>query len=905
MRQVPSVCSIAAVSACSIAAAAALAGCPSGAAPPPPVEEPAPRREVVDPFAAGDLPPTPPALKLGGEVVPRRATLELTIDPAQTTFTGRITIDATVTVASPVVWLNATDLTITSAALGGEPARVIPGGPDFVGLALPRDVLPGALTIDVHYTGGIDHSRSRGIYAEQDGDAWYAYTFFQSIDARRAFPCFDQPDAKIPWKLIFHVKKHHVALANAAVERETDEADGMKRVELAESRPMPSYLVAFVVGPFDVVDGGTAGRVKTPIRFVVPPGHRDELRYALAITPKVVTALEDYFDMEYPYGKLDVAVPPRYWGTMEHPGIVAMGQPLTLIKPTEETRDRKEAYANILAHELAHYWYGDLVTLAWWDDTWLNESLGTWLDAVITDQVEPTWNFLDIGPGRAAGALAADEQVSTKPIRQPVETKEAIESSFDGAITYMKGQSVLRMFESFVGHDAWRDFMRAYVVKFSWKNADAEDFYAVMAEMIGEPTAAAFRTFIEQPGAPLVTHKLVCDGTPRLELHQRRAFPAGTTEPTARTWQVPVCARYGTGKTAHRSCVLLTAADGALPLDGGCPTWLTTNAGGVGYYRSSYTAAEIKPLLGPRSPLTMPERAALLADLGAEIGRDELALGDAMALAPLVLADPDDRIRAGAIGLTGPLRVGELDDATHAKYKKWVLATFGPAARKLGWRRKPGDSDDRQRLRVALVGAVTWAGDRKLAAEALALTKAWLANPAAVEDDAVDSIVFNAVRVGDAALFDAVLAAAKAAKDRTLQARLVVMLGGFDDAALIQRALDLVLAGEFDLRDSKNILFVAGTLRETRELVWRWIEAHAAELVGKVRSDEATWFIQAGVGSTCTTAARDRARAILEPLVDAIEGARYGFDHGLESSAQCIAQQARLVPSVTKFLAKY
>ncbi|HET7501641.1 MAG TPA: M1 family metallopeptidase, partial [Kofleriaceae bacterium] len=333
---------------------------------------------VEAPAVAPD--PAPPALRLPGDVRPTRYALELTVVPERPAAAGRIHIAAEVVRATRVVWLNATGLTIERATLGGRPARVIPGGEDFVGLAIGRELPPGALAIEVAFSAPIDRERSRGLYSERDGKDAYAYTFFEPIDARRTFPCFDEPVYKVPWQLTFHVRADHVALGNAEVVRETPEPGGMKRVELAVSRPLPSYLVAFVVGPFELVDGGKVGRVATPIRFVIPRGRAGELGYARQVTPKVVAALEDYFDMAYPYGKLDVAVVPRFWGTMEHPGLVAMGQPLTLIRPDQDTRARRQGYANILAHELSHYWFGDLVTMAWWDDTWLNEALSEWSD---------------------------------------------------------------------------------------------------------------------------------------------------------------------------------------------------------------------------------------------------------------------------------------------------------------------------------------------------------------------------------------------------------------------------------------------------------------------------------------------------------------------------------------------
>ncbi len=380
--------------------------------------------------------PAPPVLRLPGDVKPIRAALDLTVFPDQPTLSGTVHIPADVVTPTRVVWLNATDLTIHHAELDGKPARLVTGNDDFIGLTVDRVLPLGSIAIDLAFTAKIDPTRSRGVYREREGNEPYIYTFFEPIDARRAFPCFDEPSYKIPWQVTLHVRQADVALGNAAVLRETAEPGGLKKVELAATRPLPSYLVAFVVGPFEIVDGGTAGRAQTPIRFVLPRGRAGELGYARQITPKVVAALEDYFDMAYPYGKLDVAVVPRYWGTMEHPGLVALGQPLTFIHPDEETIPRKEFYANIAIHELAHYWFGDYVTMAWWDDTWLNEALGTWSDLNITEAAEPSWRVRDDRVDLSASAMAADEALATQAIRQPVTTREAIAASFDNAITF-------------------------------------------------------------------------------------------------------------------------------------------------------------------------------------------------------------------------------------------------------------------------------------------------------------------------------------------------------------------------------------------------------------------------------------------------------------------------------------
>ncbi|HWM87386.1 MAG TPA: M1 family metallopeptidase [Kofleriaceae bacterium] len=859
------------------------------------------------PSAAAEPDRAPPRLRLSHDVRPIRYALDLTILPERPEFHGRVSIDAEAAKPVPIVWLNATELKVERASLNGQPARVVASDADFIGLSTGSPVAAGPLDIEVAYSGKIDREKSQGVYAEQEGDDWYAYTFFEPIDGRRAFPCFDQPDAKVPWRLTFHVRKDHVALANAPVESETPEAGGMKRVVIAESKPLPSYLVAFVVGPFEVVDGGTGGRVKTPIRFIIPKGRRGELRYARHITPSVVAALEDYFDMDYPYGKLDVAVVPRFWGTMEHPGIVAMGQPLTLIAPEQETRERKESYTNILAHELAHYWFGDLVTMAWWDDTWLNEAAGEWMDAIITDAAEPGWKFLDRRPELAAQAMEADEKLSTKAIRQPVDSKEAIQHSFDASITYMKGSTVLHMFETWVGEAKWRDFIRAYMVQHAWKNATADDFLAAMGARLGAPVAAAFQSFLGQPGVPVIEHRLVCEGSPRLELRQRRALPAGTREKAVRTWQVPVCVRYGAGAQARRSCVLLSGREGVLPLEGTCPKWLLMNAGGVGYYRSSYTKEEVAAVLPARSParLTMAERRVLLSDVGAAVTRDELEIADAMALVPVAIANRDERIQRAAPALASALRPDILDDAAHARFRRWVLASYGRLARQLGWRRRRGDSDERHELRARVVSMAAQAGDRRLAAEASRLARAWLADRSAIEDDIVEAVLSAAAYGGDAALFDAILAAARAEKDdRTEQLRLVSALGGFRDPALVARALDLVLGKEFDLRETRGMLQRLLGARESRAQAWAFIQQHIDALLGGMRSDEASWFVRR-TGVFCDAARRREVSALLGRRVAKIEGARYTLDQALDEIDQCIATQARIVPSATAYLARF
>ncbi|MDB4959923.1 MAG: alanine aminopeptidase [Myxococcales bacterium] len=890
-----------------------LVGCSSSAPritvpAPPPTGEPT---QVVE-----KLPdPAPPVVRLSGDVTPIRQRLELTIVPTADHVTGTTHVDATVVKPTRVVWLDATDLKISRATLDGKPARVIAGGNDFVGITTDVELARGPLAIDLAFEAGIDRTRSRGVYAEKEGAETYAYTFFEPIDARRAFPCFDEPAYKIPWQLTFHVKQDHVALANAAVASEIPEPAGMKRVELAESKPMPSYLVAFVVGPFEVIDGGTGGRAKTPIRFVVPKGRSGELGWAKQVTPRVVAALEDYFDMDYPFGKLDVAVVPRYWGTMEHPGIVAMGQPLTLIRPEQESRSRKQAYANILAHELAHYWFGDYVTMAWWDDTWLNEALGEWMDMIITDAVEPGWRYPDDRVGYALAAMSADETLSTHPMRREVTTKEGIATSFDNDITYFKGATVLRMFEAWTGSTQWRDFIRGYLRSHAWSNASADDFIGAMKSLRDGKVAKAFSSFLSQPGVPRVEVEMHCE--PHHEaivLRQRRSLPAGLTDPAPQPWDVPVCVRFGDATRVDEQCVDLAEAEARIDLIvqktkvHWCPTWIVANAGARGYYRSVIDPKGALALLDLKAPtakvakLTAAEKMMTIADLRSMVQRDELPIDRLLALVPSIVADPDPKVATWALEAAS-FHADALEDKLYLADRAWRTRTFASSARQLGWHRDKADSDERHQLRQQLVPMIA-RHDDKLGTEAEKLAERWLADRAGVDDDLVGAVLRVAAYRGDAARFERFLTAAKAARDRSEQNRILGAFGGFRDPALATRALDLVLGHDFDLRESVSIIYGVLYDRDTRDLALRWLATHIDELLGRMRSDEASGFLSAIAGASCDPKSRATIGELVTARAAKVEGAQAATARGLEQSDQCIAELGRELPSLTRFLVK-
>lgn len=853
--------------------------------------------------------PAPPTLRLPAGVRPLRYRLDLQIVPSAPSYSGTVAIDLSVDAPTSLVWLNASGLAIDGAEVraGGatQAARILPGGDDHVGFAVDQELAPGPAQLDIRYHGKLDGERSRGIYRQAEGpgpDDWYVYTFFEPTDARRAFPCFDEPAFKVPWQLTFHVRRNHVALGNAPIAAEEDEPDGMKSVRLAESRPLPSYLVAFVVGPFDLVDGGRAGRAGTPIRFIVPRGRGGETRYAREVTPRIVAELERFFDMPYPYLKLDVAVVPRYWGTMEHPGIVALGQPLTLIKTAEEGLHRKQAYANIAIHELAHFWFGDYVTCKWWNDVWLNESLATWADGIVTDAVAPGWKFtLDRDVDWMNAAMAADAQPTAQQIRLPVEDENGIQNAFDADITYRKGSSVLHMIEHWVGVERFRGAVRRYLREHAWRSADMDDFLSSLRAELGPEPAQALASFVDQPGVPMVSADLRCDGKPRVRLSQTRFFAAGD-RPSPSTWRLPVCMKFDGGRT----CVLLDGPSAEVAL-ASCPGWLMLNEGAAGYYRVRYTGAALASLT-PRfaTALDVRERQSVAADVGAEAEQGTLPLADALGLVPTLLADGDLRVYRRGVALLSLLKPRELDESGHAAFGRAVTKLVGARAQSIGWVPREGEDPDGGKVRETLLRLMAReAHDGATIAGARRLADRWLGDREAVAPDMVGAVLSIAALGDDPAFFDRLLAEARKTGDRREREQLLVALGDFHAPHLLQRALGILVGSDFDLRETIGIAYRALYARETREQAWTFLREHWDALTSRMREDEVMWLFGGVPGSFCDAGHRREMEEFLAPRARAHPGAPHALSDALEGVKTCSAALARNRAGIAAFLARY
>jgi len=849
--------------------------------------------------------------RLSGDVaVPVRYQVDLTVVPDQDTFTGTSDIVINFKKATPILWLNANRLQVKQASLSvgsrTVATRVVSLPKDYLRFEFNQLVGPGEAKLHVSYQGEISRKDMQGIFQVKDGDQWYIYSQFENIGARQAYPCFDEPGYKVPWQLTLHVKKDQAALSNTPVISETEDNNGMKTVKFAETKPLPSYLVAIAVGNFDFVDAGSAGQKNTRIRIVTPHGRGPEARYAAETTPTVVNLLEKYFGIPYPYEKLDEVAIPLAGYAMEHPGLVTYGASIIINKPENETLPTKRLWVSVASHELAHQWFGDLVTTAWWNDIWLNEGFASWMANKITNEYHPEWHMNISELNAYQDAMANDALVSARKVRQPIESNDDIANAFDG-ITYNKGSALLNMFESYMGPEHFRTGVQGYLKMYSWKNATSAEFLAAVAGD-DQGFVSAFSSFLDQPGVPLVTVQIDCKGSAsRLVLSQQRFLPLGSSGSAPELWKVPVCVRYPSGSNEERKCMVLDHQSGQFELEKAktCPAWVEANADADGY-RVVYQGNLLNNLLSNNAgPLTRAEKVSLIDDIQALTGNGMLPLATALALAPTLARDPERQVVSKTMKITTGLQDNLVEPSLLPRYREYLSDLYAARAAKLGWTAKPDDSDDDRLLRPVLADVMAdQAEDAASIAEAKRLALAWLNDHQAVGPDMVDTVLVTAAQHGDRNLFDQMRAAAKREKNEQIQGTLLFAMGSFRDANIAAIAMPISLTDEFDSRQSLSILFGLSQSSKTRDLDYDFLKQNWDALVAKLPTDSGAFlpFVAAGF---CDEQHRQDAKSFFDGRSTKFTGGPRNLAQVLEGIDLCVAYKKSQQPSVTEFLQKY
>ena len=857
----------------------------------------------------------PPKLKLDDSVRPVRYAADLTLLTDLPSFSGSVDIDVELRNPAGLIWINATDLSVkeVNVRAGGreQSGAVEAGDRNFIGLRFPARVPAGPAHLHLRYEGKIDPKNSAGVFQSRDNGTAYVFTQFESTDARRALPCFDQPNFKTPWQLTLHVKKENRAISNAPETSESAEAGGMKRVVFEPTKPLPSYLVAFAVGPFDIVDGGKTGANHVPVRIIAPKGKGYQAKYAAEVTGIIIQRLEDYFGIPFPFPKADqVAIPLIFgFGAMENAGMVTYSAAILLSDPALDTEQRQRRYASVAAHELAHHWFGDLVTLAWWDDTWLNEAFATWTSNKILAEWKPEWNWRLEALGPKFGAMRADSLVSARQIRQPIESMNDISNAFDD-ITYRKGAAVIRMFENWVGEKQFQSGVHNYLERHASRNATTADFLDALTGA-GQPRLGrAFSTFLEQPGYPEIRVNLKCDGAPRVALSQKRYLPIGSSGGKDQKWQTPVCVRYPSSRGPEQECFLLdqASAEFRLTKTDACPAYLSANDDAAGYYEASYQDDLFARLLDRNDFLDNPERRTLVHDVASLADAGETSPERAFEAASHFAGAPQRLIVEEAQNAVGDFRP-IVPEMLLANYHRYIRKTFGARAASLGWSPKAGETVETHLLRPSLVPFVAVTGDEPaLQAEARRLADGWLRTHQGVDPEMLQPVLMTAAFSGDRALFDGMLRELKNNNDRRMRQRIIAALGSFRDPALVRAGFALILDPTIDARETFLPLLMGPTDEPvTRKLPFEFVKANYDRLVERL---PAGGGFQGGarlpmVGQTfCEEPSRQEFIAFFEDRAQQFVGEPRVYAQTLEKIRLCEARRMAENPGLAEFLKK-
>ncbi len=858
-----------------------------------------------------------PRGRLPQNVRPEHYSLDLSIVPDRDRFSGTAVIRVAVDEPLETLWIHGRDLQIDRVTVQdtqGDPVsarwRVMdPTG--VVALLLPRPVGPGAATLRIDYSAEFGRTL-RGLYHVEANGKSYAFTQFEPIAARQAFPGFDEPSFKTPFEVSLTVRQDHTAIANTPLVEEELLANGLKRVRFAPTPPLPTYLLAWAVGPLDLVDApdmpahGPRKRA-LPFRGVAVEGRGGELAYALEHTPPLLEALESYFGSEYPFQKLDVMALPDFGaGAMENAGAITFRDSLLLLEDATAPEWQRRAFTYVMAHELAHQWFGDLVTLAWWNDLWLNEAFATWMGTRAVEMVAPEQRADLAQLEHVLGAMNADSLISARRIRQPIESAHDIRNAFD-AITYSKGAGVLAMFERWIGTDRFRSGVRQYLQKHALGVAVSGDLLAALSDAAGRDVTTPFHTFLDQPGVPFVEAETHCQGgSAHLTLRQSRFLPVGSQGSRDSVWQIPVCARYGLGDQLHEACTLLVGVEGTLPLDAPscpdccpdcCPDWVIPNAEGAGYYRWSLAPRDAERLRSRGLPhLSTRERLSFADGLEAALRSNALPAGDVFAaLAPLA-NDPARAVAEAPMSMVRKARDHLVEARVRPAVEAFVRGLYTPTYQRLGWEPRPVEDGETRLLRGSVIEFLAFVGrDPEIRQEAAARGRRFagiggggVLDPKAVDTNLAGTALAVAVQDGGPEVFDALLAHLEATDDAVLRQRLLSALGTTLDPELAMRARNLALGP--GLRVNETLVTLRAQMEDpaTRGDTWRWVELNFDELVERIGSTRAGGLPQLA-SSFCSA---ERAQALEEffaPRIDTLGGGPRNLAGALERIRLCAA----------------
>jgi aminopeptidase N len=829
------------------------------------------------------------AQRLPRTVVPTHYRLSLDPDIKGQKFSGEETITVKVQQPTREIVLNSLGLEISLAEvlpgfdMASLPAQVTYDQPnEMARLTFAKPVPVGVVGLHLKYSGRLT-AGLRGLYLSKSSRRQYAVTQFEGTYARMMFPGFDEPGFKATFSLSVIADKGDTAISNGRIIKDEPVAGSERhKLTFSTSPKMSTYLVALAIGDWQCLERTVDG---IPIRVCAEPENKQYGQFALEAAAQSIHFYNQWYGIKYPFEKLDMlAIPDYEWGGMENTASIFYRDTALLMDEKTASVFSKRGHATVVAHEIAHQWFGDLVTAAWWDDIWLNEGFASWMERKPIMAWHPEWHLEEDETATAQQVIGQDSLSAARAIHGDPRTSAEIKEMFDG-ITYEKGAAVLGMLESYLGPEVFRKGVNAYLRAHANGNAASADFWQAMAKVSGKPVDKIMPTFVMQPGVPLLTVSGSCSGgKSTLQLSQQRFLLGAPLAKQDQAWSIPFCTKAA--QNAGSACYLATANNQKVTVNA-CPAWLFANRNAKGYYRVFYQDQKnlMNVAAAGEKELTVPERIALVEDTWAMTRAGKEPVGVFLNVARELRAERNRLVVDFIAGHLDTVARSLVPEQKQKEFQDFVRQQFGSRAKEVGWSAGTDDSDEQKALRASLLGILGGAGDPDAVATAQKLAQAYMKDTNSVEGTIVGPALAVAAENGDAALYDQFNTAMEHAHSTDEYYHYLFALTSFRQPELARRTLALVDEGKIRQQDYVRLFPALLSESPAREIAWEYLKAHWDSLAEKVTTFGGRGAVSA-LGGFCSASMRDEVKQFFAS--HRAPGAERALQQSLERAGNCI-----------------
>ena len=833
------------------------------------------------------------SFRLVRTVTPIEQQIELKLDPSADQFSGRTMIKLTIDGDLSEFTLSGRDYVIKTAQLKGKSScrlshKAVPEAK--VKLMCDQLLLAGEYELSVTFTAPYNQ-QSVGLYKTTHEEIPYLFTQFEMADARRVFPVFDEPEYKIPFQLTVIAPSSQKVYANTPLISQTTDEDMTTHV-FAKTPPIPSYLIAMAVGPFE--EYPIVG-LKVPGRVITVKGRGSLVDYATKNIPLILNALEDYFGSPYVYQKLDsVAVPEFPFGAMENVGLVTYREDLLLVDEKNAARRQKMYHFNVVAHELAHQWYGNLVTMKWWDDLWLNEAFASWMANKITIQLMPEFNLHMMLPQNYV--MKMDARSTTKPIRKAIRTESDV---MDGlGLAYSKGSAILSMIENWIGEEAFQKGIRAYMKRFAYQNAVASDLWDALSKASGQDVAAVLRSFVTQASFPLIQVSL--EGK-TLRLSQSRFVVKGQDAP-AQMWSLPIVIKYGRADQVKTAKILMNQASQELTLEF-TPEWIYPDQNAFGYYRWVLSDTYLKNLLKVVSQvLSDRERSALLSSVEALVDAGLVEVGQFLSTSSRFVSDPHPQVARTALNKLKTMKETFSTPDQHHLWVRLFSLSAEPAMKRYGVAEREGEDPLISELRSDILFTLGFeGGDKKVMERAQKAVSLFLKKPEQVSPYLAQTFLNLAALQGDLSLFQAYRTAFENPHTPEVRSKLLSSMGFFQNPDVQAQVLEYALKDKITPPDLLYLLRGMTSRVSTRKRMSNWVKMNLDRVLAKL-PPHLIPYLPSVLSGGCDEAELDEIKSLFSSELTRRPELKRTMEKLTEVVSTCVAKQTREGKAVMSYL---